>query len=396
MKPVLTSLPFWFVGSFVGLVFASGYSARAVQVERTVTRDSPPAQSDAAASAPVAIESWTKPKSGWLYVLDVRPDNDGNGGHVWLVDPAAGEVMGSIRTSYHPDFALSPDGTRLYIASDTRAHSSEIAVIDTGSGTVLGGQELNDRVVPRVLPSFSSMVISRDGAVLWVLLKSTDGDSLAAVNATSGEILSGRVAVGNCGDGQFVSYPTASQVGFICPASGRLWMVRVDAKGKELDKTFGLLSWDRTLGVAEAFPLPRNDQMIAVVRGDGAIFQMHVVSRAFSPTEAHGGGREQVHPGSWPISPDGRIFLGYSRSADAYVPNTLADEFRVFNTSSWKKEGSIKTSLPFWSAAVSNDGKRLYALAPQEHYIMAFDTATMRQVRTINVGSMPALALVAP
>lgn len=392
MKPVAPSLLFW----SLGLIFASGNTARTLQTVPPASRESSPVQQDAALPTPVTVENWTKPKPGWLYVLDVRPDDDGNGGHVWLVDPVAGEIMGSIGTSYHPDFALSPDGTRLYIVSDTRVHSSQIAVIDTGSGTVLGGQELSERVVPRVLPSFSSMVISRDGAMLWLLVKSSDGYSIAAINAASGEILPGRIALGNCGDGQFVSYPTASQVDFICPASGRLWMVRVDATGKELDKASGLLSWDRSLGVAKAFSLPRNDQMIAIVRGDGAVFEMDVVSHGLSPTEAHGGGKEQVHPGSWPISPDGRIFLGYSRSPDSYLPNSLADELRVFNTSSWKKEGTIKTSLPFWSAAISNDGKRLYALSPQEHYIMVFDTATMHQVRTISVGSMPGLAIVAP
>jgi YVTN family beta-propeller protein len=56
----------------------------------------------------------------------------------------------------------------------------------------------------------------------------------------------------------------------------------------------------------------------------------------------------------------------------------------------------MKTSIPFWSAVVSPDGKRLYAVVPEQHSILVIDPSTMREVRTINVGAMPAIALVAP
>src|ERR1700691_4520083 len=133
-------------------------------------------QNDAAAQhdpaslpAPILVESWTKPESGWLYILDARPDNGETGGRIWLVDPATRKVMGSIRTSYHPDFALSPGGSLLYIASDPRMHSTEITVVDTATGMLLGGQEVQDRAVPPVMPAYSTLMLSDDGAKLWVL-----------------------------------------------------------------------------------------------------------------------------------------------------------------------------------------------------------------------------------
>lgn len=376
----------------LGLSFGPPPS-RSRQTEPPASQANSQDETDSVA-APVVIENWTKPQPGWLYVLDVRPDGGDTGGRVWLIDPETGEVMGSIRTSYHPDFALSPDGTRLFIASDPRMHATEIAVIDTTAGTVLGGQELKNRVEPRVLPPFSTMAVSRDGAILWVLTKPTDYSHLVAIDAATGEVLPGQPDVGHCEDGQFISYPDAHRVNFICPTMKKLHLIHVDEKGKAVDNTYGLMPWNHTLGVGEAFPSPRNDQMISIVRGDGAVFQMDVVSLSFYPTAAHGGS-EHVSPGSWPVGPNDKVYLGYSHSPQA-MPNSLADEFRVYNTSSWKKEGTIKTAFPFWSATLSKDGNRLYALAPQQHYLMVINTQSMKQLRTLDVGSMPALALVAP
>ena len=113
---------------------------------------------------------------------------------------------------------------------------------------------------------------------------------------------------------------------------------------------------------------------------------------SFNPTPQHGGS-DHVFPAAWPMSPDGsKIYLGYSGP----TKNTLSNEFHVLNMTSWKKQATIKTSAPFWSAVVSRDGGRLYALAPQQHSVLVIDTVSMRQISTFAVGSMPTLAIVAP
>jgi DNA-binding beta-propeller fold protein YncE len=367
--------------------------ARTAQTENPAKQDDPKAQADSPVASPVEVESWTKPEPGWLYVLDVSPNGGHTGGRVWLVDPSSGGIVGSIRTSYHPDFALSPDGSRLYIASDTRVHSTEIAVIDTATGEVLGGQGLQNRVVPDFLPPFSTMAVSRDGAVLWVVTKPGETSNLAAIATATGQVLPGHPDMGHCEDGQFISFPNAGEVDFICPTTKKIQIVHVDRKATKFGNSVVLLPWNHKLGVGEAFPSPGSDRAITIVRGDGAVFQMDVLSQSFSPKLDHGDANEHVYPGSWPVSPDGRIYIGYNRS---YFPNLFADEFRVFDTSSWKSLGTIKTSVPFWSAVVSNDGKRVYALAPQQRCILVIDAASMRQIGIIDVGAVPALALVAP
>jgi hypothetical protein len=70
-------------------------------------------------------------------------------------------------------------------------------------------------------------------------------------------------------------------------------------------------------------------------------------------------------------------------------------EFRVFDTRTWRKIGTIRTKMAFWSAVIGNDGQTLYAMAPQKHSILVIDTVKMRQIRILKVGRAPAVALVA-
>ena len=68
----------------------------------------------------------------------------------------------------------------------------------------------------------------------------------------------------------------------------------------------------------------------------------------------------------------------------------------MLDTHTWRKIGTIKTKMPFWSAVTDNDGKMLYAMVPQKHSILVIDAVKMRQIRILKVGGAPALALVAP
>jgi hypothetical protein len=45
------------------------------------SQDTPPATADASQQRTIEVENWTRPQSGWLYVLDPKPDS-GSGGRV--------------------------------------------------------------------------------------------------------------------------------------------------------------------------------------------------------------------------------------------------------------------------------------------------------------------------
>jgi hypothetical protein len=140
---------------------------------------------------------------------------------------------------------------------------------------------------------------------------------------------------------------------------------------------------------------------------------MNVATHEFAETPARPDLPDRVLPAAWPTSPDGsRLYLGYNREYERHYDNrfyldygrspnlrpndALAGEIRVFDTHTWRKIGTIKTKMPFWSAVIGNDGKMLYAMAPQKGSILVIDTGKMQQVRALKIGGAPALALVAP
>ncbi|HTW58008.1 MAG TPA: hypothetical protein VMD99_07760 [Terriglobales bacterium] len=364
----------------------------------------------------IDVTHWTKPMPGWLYVLDPKPDRVGSGGRVWLVDPETSKVMGSIRTGDDADFALSPDGSRLYVASSTEGGSSELAVIDTVQGVVLKSGLVNGRAVTDGLRPFSTMAVSGDGLALRILIdapKSSDADAflLATFDTRVGEFLPGVVHLGNCGPGRFISQPNAGQFDFLCPRTNRVRLIEVDADSRETQNLDVVLPWERRIGAAEAIEVP-SDRGIAIVRGDGGVVEMNVATHEFAETMAHPVLPNRVPPAAWPTSPDGsrvyvgynsdydrsdnRFYLDYGRPPNVRPENSAAYEFRVLDTSTWRKIGTIRTKMPFWSAVIGNDGKVLYAMAPRKHSILVIDTMKMCESRILKVGGTPTLALVAP
>lgn len=390
----------------------------------SVVRPAPAAcQSDSSAPAiplehsNIQVESWAAPQPGWLYVLDPKPEAGKPGGRVWLVDPETAKIMGNIRTGDGADFALSPDGSRLYVASVKDDSSSELSVIDTVQGVVLKNGAVGGRASADELPPFSTMAVSRDGLALRILIdapKSPTEDAflLATFDTQAGEFLPGIVHLGNCGPGRFISFPGADRFDLLCPRTNKVRLINVDADSRETRNLDVGLPWERRDGVAAAIEVA-GSQGIDIVRGDGGVVEMNVASQQFSETSAHPGLPNRVPPAAWPTSPDGnRLYLGYQNDYDRHSDNrfyldygrppnvrpasAVAEEFRVIDTHTWKKVGTIKTKMPFWSAAVSNDGKTLYATAPHKHSILVIDTVKMRQTRTLKVGGSPVLALVAP
>ncbi|HXY78950.1 MAG TPA: hypothetical protein VEH47_09060 [Candidatus Acidoferrales bacterium] len=406
-----------FVSCLLSMFFLAGFACPA-QEGSSVGQATAPTQTNAPERSNIAVENWVQPQRGWLYVLDPKPEAGGPGGRVRLVDPATGKVMGSIRTGDGADFALSPDGSRLYVASVTEGDSSELAVIDTAQGAVLKSGAVNGRAVTEgLLPPFSTMAVSGDGLALRILIatrEAPDKDAfmLATFDTSAGEFLPGIVHLGNCGPGRFISYPAADHFDVLCPRTNRIRLIQVAADSSEIRNVDVVLPWERRDGVGEAIAMP-GSQYIAIVRGDGGVVAMDVKTHDFGKTAADSGLPNRIPPAAWPTSPDGsrvylghhndydrhndnRFYLDYGRSPNIRPTNATADEFRVFDTSTWKKLGTIRTKMPFWSAVIGNDGRMLYAMAPQKHSILVIDTAKMRQIRVLQIGGMPALALVAP
>ncbi|MGD0425438.1 MAG: hypothetical protein ABSC10_01850 [Candidatus Acidiferrales bacterium] len=405
------------VSSFLGLAAGGARAGGQSGQTKAPTQTDPPTQTNASEVRNIEVESWAKPEPGWLYVLDPKPDLTEPEGRVWLVDPENDKEMGSIRTGEGADFALSPDGSTLYVASLTDGNSSELAVIDTAEGVILERSTIEGRAVTDALPPFSTMAVSGDGLTLRILTvapTASDADffRLAAFDTRSGSFLPESVRLWNCGPGRFINYRNSEQFDFFCPRTNKVRLISVDANSHELRNLDIKLPWERRVGAAEAIEDP-DTQEIAIVRGDGAVIRMNAATQEFAETLAHSELPDRVPPAAWPSSPDGsRIYLGYNRDYDRSYDNrfyldygrapnvrpdnAMAAELRVLDSHTWKKIGTIRTAKPFWSAVAANDGKTLYAMAPHEHSILVIDAVKMRQTGVLKVGGAPALALVAP
>jgi len=123
---------------------------------------------------------------------------------------------------------------------------------------------------------------------------------------------------------------------------------------------------------------------------------MDTTRQKFNPTSVTGACREwTVAHAEWPRSAGGaKLYLGYGGVA----PNGMsaARELRVFDTAAWVESGRVQTSVPFWEAVASQDGKYIYATAPERHGIVVLNADSLREKRVIAVGNTPSLAIVAP
>jgi hypothetical protein len=367
---------------------------------------------EAAAMSPIQVNDWMRPERGWLYILDVQPYAGSPNGRIWLLDPAAAKLMGNISTGADPDFALSPDGRKLYVASKGKDRFSNLAIVDTAAGTILKTVTLQNRVVADGVPTFFAMSVLDDGLALRVLVNDTDspdGDFLLdAIDTRTGELLPDPINLGKCGFGRFIDHPTKNQFDHLCPINNRIRQVNIDPKTREPDHQIVEFPWLRRLGIADAF-LAAGGENISIIRGDGAVYDMGVDSAEFSPTRMKADIPGMVLPAHWPISPGGnRIYVGYNLYPDksfylrfersAVSPRAVqAYELRSIDTHTWRTLGhTTGKGAPYWTAAVSPDGKTLYALSPQNHAVVVFGTEALHEIRIIPVGGTPALTLVAP
>jgi hypothetical protein len=359
----------------------------------------------AAPTSEIVVNQWTKPLPGWLYVLDPRSDPASPGSRVWLVDPETSKIMGSVRVGYDPDFALSPDGSRLYVASGER-QSGELAVIDTATGN-LRHFPFPDRVLYqpwyRGLPPFSGMAMTSDGRTLWipephVFSPDKIAARLSVFDTRRETFLKTAVDTGTCDFSDFVSTPVDNQLDFLCGSFGNSQparFVRLDPGRGEVSSTAADLPLSSRCGLAEAFTISGGAQR-AIVRTDGAVYEMDTATQKFSPTSVTGDCRKwTVAHAEWPRSADGaRFYLGYGGVAPDGL--SAATELRVFDVATWTQSGSVRTSAPFWSAAASPDGRFIYAVSPERHGIIVIDADALQEKRVILVGNTPALAIVAP
>lgn len=340
---------------------------------------------------------------GWLYVLDVLRSSTQS--QILVVDPATQRVMGSIYAGAGPDMALSPDGTRLYVAS-SRGAGSELAAIDTRTGAIVHTTPTLFRAEFTLRPFWSNLAISPDGQRLYVQTLQTIGPGqdlpgVATFDTVHGRFLPDTAEVPGCGLGQAVSEPAGWDLAVQCLATHDLRFLRLAPSGAvAAEHTVALpvgTSGGSDLAEPAGSALAPDRRTVAVITLGGRAIIVDAASGQILQAADLG-----VAPGRWvpqgmlALSPDGaRLYLGVGRLDER--SQHVADQIVVIDPHTWRRVGTITPPQPLWGLATDRNGGRLYALDPDGHRVHVIDAGTLRDISTMtSVGAAPVRAIVAP
>jgi DNA-binding beta-propeller fold protein YncE len=355
---------------------------------------------------PVTVQRWSKPQSGWIYVLDSNDMRDTS--QVLLVNPAQASVVGTIQAGYAPDIALSIDGKRLYVASGA---PGVISVIDTETGYIIQQFPVADRLVQLVSPAIPIMTISPNGRWLAVM-EMTGGPpaavtySVAVFDTLNNNVPVGQAPINGCGVGRLV-WTSDSKSLVHCPLTNDVTLLTLDAAGQASATPLMSLPEARAPVGAASAGLPMHGGRIAYVAvlpdGENAMFftpfgevsEVNLLTQRTS-TKVTAKPDSWLPFRDWPHSSDGKkIYVGIGTLASRSTVGP--GEINVFDTSAGLYTGAIKTSVPFWSLVLSNDNRYLYAVSRSNRKILVLDTQTNKEIGVIeNMGGAPSLAIVAP
>ncbi len=341
--------------------------------------------------------SWQRPEPGWLLVLDVnRLQAEGQ---ILLVDVLGGTVKGVLRTGQDPAFALSPDGSRLFVAAQVGGQDS-LDVIDMATSKSIARYRLTSRRADTLPPVTSTMGVSADGNWVYVvtneiLAPGIDRAGITAVEVATGRTVSTPIAVGtHCGPAVLVvTYtPTivcSDAVRTFGPQPGAATTVTLPAN-RDVRKDWNGNPFD--IGVLSGGAAADAEHVLAVA-GNGRISRVSTRDQrvAMSADLAIGADR-WVLPGRVVGSHDGsRVYVGVGRFADR--SDATGDQILVVEAFTLRTLAVIDVPGRYATFTVSADGKRVYTVDLAGQTSSAWDTTTTRRLGSISgLGESPTLA----
>jgi len=360
---------------------------------------------------------WSEPQSGWLYVLD--PEVEDGHSVVWLIDPEEG-VRGGLRAGDAPFFALSPDGTRLYVVSGhpgppgSGVFSDELWAIDTASGVLLQRVRLSDRVT-YTLPAPGGLAVSPDGRYVHVAKSRTirpgvHEQAIQTFDTLRKRFLPEEAGLPGCGYPIIVPVSGAWQLVVKCSSRGaRLVSLAADGslnQTQSVEVPIGLSAVTRGRRVVQrpvAQICPSADaRKLGLIMDNGEIFEAEIGVFPFRihPTLAPPWRQSHIvlHTRVSLRTPDGsKVFVGCA-SKDLIATSLTADEIHVFNTtSSWTREATIRTPVPISDLVLSTDGRTLHGISPQTRTLLTIDPATGQVETSVGgIGVKPRFLAISP
>ena len=335
-----------------------------------------------------------------LYVLDTDGSKPFSQDHLLVVDPERKVVVRryeGLGTGF--DFALSPDGTRLYLGRSIESTNGEnlgkLDVIDAATGAVLATADNPDRYLTMGPYRGSQMALSSDGRWLYVhKFKFEPGhggtDQIAIFNTADSRFLLEAIPLPKCSIATFVPWPDARALSVVCIGYDSLPQLRTvrfseqGAPAAEMRTEIPIAEENGRRRPAAVFVSGENE--VTVLMTDGMYARLNVESGravekgqiAFLPPLTPPGWHPQI-PGAENVPSLGRRVIGSICQSQGKLYMTLsrtdrymhaADAIAVVDAKTLRQEAFFELKSSFWNPwgslfgalAVGNDGKRLYLL----------------------------------
>jgi WD40 repeat protein len=115
----------------------------------------------------------TESRTGRFYVLDTSDPL--NNSMIWIYDAATFSIVNSLEARYHPDIALSSDGSRLFVCDSNLNEprrlqpSGELRIYDTITLDLLTRKRFRSRPCYPVAPRLNGMALSGDDRYVYIM-----------------------------------------------------------------------------------------------------------------------------------------------------------------------------------------------------------------------------------
>ena len=336
-----------------------------------------------------------------LYIVDSDRGISDSHERLFALDTERKEIVKTYPTGSRPDIALSRDGTRLYVASESRvpegpegAGAGRLDVVDTATGATLTSVANPHRWVAMGPLYGSEMALSADGHWLYVYKsmpgpENTVSEFVAIFDTAANKFLPDTIPLPKCGASLLVPWPNGRALSVACFVTEDLRTMQFSDQSIPTTQLPTVIAiphdWGRTR-LGTAFVSGENE--VTVLMTEGKYRRVNVQAETtvqegeinFSPPLTPPGwhpeipGAEHVPSlgrrviGSRILESQGRLYVPLHRS-DLYMH--AADAIAVLDAKTLQQEGffELKSSFlhPYWNlfsdAAVGNGGKRLYLLA---------------------------------
>jgi hypothetical protein len=346
-------------------------------------------------------------KAGWLYVLDTQ-NQDGNT-HVLLVDPSNGRVVRKIPIGAEADAALAPDGRYLYVASkyaNREQHSveSRLEIYDS-TGSLIAKVANPDQVGATVPWYPTRMAMSPSGNWLYMVKMHFAGFNdqyLTAFDTRTRQFSSGRVSLIGCKSAVLLPAPEDRKLEVVCNGSAIIRVVTLgdsEASSKADAISVEPTQPGRSMNWHLAYLHPFTEQ-VGVITANGASY---LVNKHLGKAEALS--PAQVRPAGSPVrtlgtqrgllSGDGStVYFGDQTTALPY--SAACDQIVSAESATLTRRQTVKTPLPFFSFALSSDGKTAYAVSPEKSTMTVMDLESGKPLRQFQVGQTPTMVFPIP